>query len=450
MNRHCLAIIALIGLGCLHWTAYAQDANLQASLAAVTAADDARIAAMKSPTKAALENIFSDDLRYAHSTGTIDTKASFVDVLVGGKTKYLSFEYAERTFTFPVPGLALMSGRARVQAESAGGKMDNTLSFLAAWRNENGKWRFLAWQSCRIPSEAQFEVKQHAEGVQVVRNGKLVAEYLTKSFSKPIIWPILGPTGAKMTRDYPMVPDSKDEAHDHPHHRSLWFTHGDVNGVDFWLEGEGKGGVTKHLEFTQVQGGKSAVIGSRNAWVSPKGETILTDSRRFTFGADATSNWIDCEVLLKASEGDLHFGDTKEGTFGVRVAESMKVDAKKGGRIVNSDGQSDGAAWGKPANWVDYVGPVGSETLGIAILCHPTTFHHPNRWHVRTYGLFAANPFGEHHFTGAEKPTDGVRIKKGEQLLFRYRVLLHTGDEKAANIAGHYSDFAKMEFAPLP
>ncbi len=298
-------------------------------------------------------------------------------------------------------------------------------------------------------AHADFQLKEHAGGVQILHGDKLVADYLTKSGSKPIIWPLLGPTGAKMTRDYPMVADSKDEAHDHPHHRSLWFTHGEVNGVDFWLEGEGKGGITEHLEFTEKSAGKTAVIASRNLWKSPTGEKVLSDSRRFTFGADASANWVDCEIELRATEGDVHFGDTKEGTFGVRVAETMKVDAKKGGKIINSAGQIDSAAWGQPAEWVDYFGPVGSETLGVAILCHPTTFNHPNRWHVRTYGLFAANPFGEYHFTGAKEKTNGVRMKQGEKLLFRYRVMLHVGDEKAGRVAERYAEFAKSAFPAL-
>ena len=296
---------------------------------------------------------------------------------------------------------------------------------------------------------ADFMIKDHAGGVEIRRNGELVASYLTKSGSKPIVWPLIGPTGAKMTRDFPMVADSKDEEHDHPHHRSLWFTHGEVNDIDFWLEGEGKGGTIEHIEFTEKSAGKSAVVATRNVWKSPAGEPMLSDSRRFTFGADSDTNWVDCEIELRATEGDVHFGDTKEGTFGVRVAESMKVDAKTGGKIVNSAGQADGAAWGQPAAWVDYFGPVGKETLGIAILCHPSTFHHPNRWHVRTYGLFAANPFGEYHFTGAKEKTDGVRMKKGEKLLFRYRVLLHSGDEKVGKVADRYAEFAKIEFQPL-
>ena len=120
-------------------------------LAAVKAADDKRVAAMKSPDQERLNAVFSDELRYAHSTGSLDTKASLIDVLMSGKTKYFSYEYEDRVFTFPVPGIALMTGRAHVKVATATGDVDSVLSFLSVWREEKGQWRFLAWQSCKIP-----------------------------------------------------------------------------------------------------------------------------------------------------------------------------------------------------------------------------------------------------------------------------------------------------------
>jgi len=123
-----------------------------ASLAALQIADKARVAAMQSPDREKLSAIFSDDLRYAHSNGVVDTKASFIDILATGKTKYVGYDYEERNFTFPVPGIALMSGRAHVKAVTATGEMDSVLSFLAVWREEKGQWRFLAWQSCKLPT----------------------------------------------------------------------------------------------------------------------------------------------------------------------------------------------------------------------------------------------------------------------------------------------------------
>jgi len=129
--------------------AYADNA-LTATL---TAADDARIAAMRSPEREVLAGIFSDDLHYAHSNGVVDSKESFLEILVSGKTKYVGYDHVERTFTFPAPGIALMTGKARIQAETAKGKMDSVLSYLAVWREEGGTWKFLAWQSCRLPVE---------------------------------------------------------------------------------------------------------------------------------------------------------------------------------------------------------------------------------------------------------------------------------------------------------
>ena len=124
-------------------------------LAALQTADEARVLAMRSGDRDQLGKIFSDDLHYAHSNGVVDTKASFIDILSTGKTKYTGYDYVERKFTFPAPGIALMSGRARVQAVSANGQMDSVLSYLAVWKNEGGTWRFLAWQSCKLPPAAK-------------------------------------------------------------------------------------------------------------------------------------------------------------------------------------------------------------------------------------------------------------------------------------------------------
>lgn len=134
------------------FNAFADD-NPQ--LAAVKAADAARIAAMQSPDRDKLNAIFADDLRYAHSSGVVDTKASFIDILTTGKTKYVGYNYEEQNITFPAPGIALMSGRAHVKAVTATGEMDSVLSFLAVWREEKGQWRFLAWQSCKLPAVAK-------------------------------------------------------------------------------------------------------------------------------------------------------------------------------------------------------------------------------------------------------------------------------------------------------
>ena len=123
--------------------------------AALIAADEVRVAAMKAADKASLEKVFSDELHYAHSSGVVDLKAELVEAVASGRTKYVGIDYEERKFTFPAPGVALMAGRARVQAVSAKGPMDAVLSYLAVWRKEGGEWKFLAWQSCKMPVEGK-------------------------------------------------------------------------------------------------------------------------------------------------------------------------------------------------------------------------------------------------------------------------------------------------------
>lgn len=292
-------------------------------------------------------------------------------------------------------------------------------------------------------ASAEITATPSEKGVVVKIDGAPFTEYLTKNGTKPILWPILGPTGKPMTRAYPIAEGNATEKKDHIHHRSLWFTHGSVGGVSFWEEAP-KAGSTVHKRFTKVQSGPQAVIVSENDWVTPDGKKVCEDVRTLTFGANSDTRWIDFDITIKASEGPLEFGDTKEGMFGVRVAETMKVDAKQGGKIVNSEGQTDQATWGKPAAWVDYYGPVEGEQLGIAILNHPKSFRFPTHWHVRTYGLFAANPFGLHDFPGGKDLDGSHTVPNGESISFFYRVLLHKGDEKQGQVGKAFEAYSKL------
>lgn len=120
-------------------------------ITAVTAADDERMAATKAGDRARLEAIFSNELRYSHSSGKVDTKTSLVESLSSRHTVYESFEYKERTFSPVAPGVVLMSGRVLIHARNGDQKAELDLNFLAVWREENGHWLFRAWQSCKVP-----------------------------------------------------------------------------------------------------------------------------------------------------------------------------------------------------------------------------------------------------------------------------------------------------------
>ena len=195
-------------------------------------------------------------------------------------------------------------------------------------------------------------VEKTPQGVTVQADGKPFTEYLIKSGSKPILWPIIGPDGKRLTRNWPMEDGVAGETdRDHVHQRSLWFTHGDVNGIDFWSEGKGR---IEHREFVRVEGGPQAVIVTRNDWLSPDGSKLqLQDERSYTFGADAERRWIDCDILLKATQGPVVFGDTKEGSFSQATRARSRRGSPRAGAIAPAPRRPDvrtaGAASGRRA-----------------------------------------------------------------------------------------------------
>jgi hypothetical protein len=297
-----------------------------------------------------------------------------------------------------------------------------------------------------VSSKAGVQITRLEDRLRVEVNGELFTEYFFKDVPRPYCYPLIGPGKAAMTRDWPMK-DSPGEEHDHPHHRSLWFAHGAMNGQDFWSE-EKAFGKTVHEEFLEVKSGKDVgVIKSRNKWVASDGTVVCTDDRtlRIYNPGRANERVLDFDITLFASNGELTLGDTKEGTMAVRLAETMRLKGKVGqGHIVNSAGVRDGQTWGKRADWCDYYGPVEGKTVGVAIFDHPQNPRHPTWWHVRDYGLFAANPFGQHDFESlADKTAGNLTVPADKSMTFRYRFYLHEGDEKQAKVAERYKEYVK-------
>ncbi len=290
------------------------------------------------------------------------------------------------------------------------------------------------------------QITRLADRLRVEIDGQLFTEYFFNDVPRPYCYPLIGPGGAAMTRDWPMK-NSPGEEHDHPHHRSLWFAHGAINGHDFWSE-EKNFGKTVHEDFLDIRSSPEVgVIREQNKWVTTEGTVVCTDERalRFYKLSNPTERMMDFEITLFASNGELTFGDTKEGTMAVRLAETMRLKGKLGqGHIVNSAGVRDGQTWGKRADWCDYYGPVGGKTVGIAIFDHPQNPRHPTWWHVRDYGLFAANPFGQHDFESLSNKTAGnLVVPAGKSVTFRYRFYLHEGDDQQAKVAERYKEYAK-------
>jgi hypothetical protein len=323
------------------------------------------------------------------------------------------------------------------------------------------------------PSKHGLSIRETPHGVSVEFGGQPFAEYVIDQANKPYLWPVIGPTGKSMTRGYPMVdlPGEPAAQRDHPHQRGISFGLEDCNG-NTWCEPAtyaemltnekttakaqeliAKLGSIKHREFTRLdvrnEGDDShAVVESICEYRDPAGKVGLTERRRFTFRATDTTRMIDVDQDLRAGDKPVRVGDNKDAGLYIRVPVDMAVDSKQGGRIVNSEGLVDAAAWSKPARWCDYHGPSGGETLGIAILNHPSSFRHPTRWHVRPYGLFTANPFAQRVFDNS-LPDGSITLQPDAAVQLRHRFVFHSGDEQAAGIEKAWQAYAKETPAVL-
>jgi hypothetical protein len=294
-----------------------------------------------------------------------------------------------------------------------------------------------------------------ADGVQISQldgklrieiNGQLFTEYHYQDVPRPYFYPVLGPEELAMTRKWPME-EPPGEQHDHPHHRGLWYAHGDVNGLDFWSETTNYCKIV-HDGFVKIQSGNErGVIISKDKWVGHDGGVVCTDVRTLrVYNRPGNERLFDFEITLQAPpDKPLVFGDSKEGTMATRLAETMRLQTKDkqpgAGHIVMSTGVRDEETWGKRADWCDYYGPVNGKTVGLAIFDHPENPRHPTWWHVRDYGLFAANPFGLHDFEKKPKGTGDLKIGPGQAVTFRYRFYYHLGNETDAHVAARYNEY---------
>ena len=302
---------------------------------------------------------------------------------------------------------------------------------------------------------AQVKLSEGDGKIDVAIDGKLFTTFYYGSRTpKPYLHPVRAADGTIVTRGYPMEM-IEGERRDHPHHRSLWFTHGDVNGFDFWANEDTqdrphKGRVVvKRVSLK----GKDRIAGSFE-WRGPAGDVLVVEDRMMTFGSQGANRFIDFDLTLTAASQQVRFRDTKEGTFAIRLATPLEEPHERAegiprtGRITAADGRTgEPKVWGTRSPWVDYSGEIDGTPLGVAIFDHPANPKHPTYWHVRSYGLFAANVFGEHHFYQDDSRDGGITIESGKSLRFRYQVLIHAGDTRQAGVGRLYEEWIKGESA---
>ena len=164
-------------------------------------------------------------------------------------------------------------------------------------------------------------------------------------------------------------------------------------------------------------------------WSAPEAPSILREKRTYRFASRQGVRLIECESVLTATE-DVTFGDTKEGSFALRVRPELRLKGDVAtGSMLNSTGQTDGDCWGKRAAWVSYESPLNGHQVGVTVMDHAQNLRHPTWWHARDYGLVAANPFGTRAFEGKDSPSGKFLLEKGKSLTQKYLVVLSGSDD---------------------
>ncbi|QTN31726.1 PmoA family protein [Akkermansiaceae bacterium] len=287
-------------------------------------------------------------------------------------------------------------------------------------------------------AKAEFSFARTDGTLQLLDGGKLITSFRT-DYRVPYLYPLTAPSGANILRHWPMEKDAPSEEKDHPHHRGVWLSHGNVNGYDFWA---GTGNKDASIKEKSIYGEKvENGVASFNAdlyWSVDGAAAILTEDRRhFISRPDADTLRIDISSRLTARNGDVVFGDTKEGTFAIRTDRTLRVKGKEAkATLTNSNGETDLDAWGKRATWPPTPAPdeLGKPVV-VAILDDPSSFRHPTHWHARDYGLLAANPFGIHDFEkNKDKKAGNHVLKKGESIMLKYTVIIHSGSLESAKL----------------
>lgn len=295
-----------------------------------------------------------------------------------------------------------------------------------------------------LPLFCQVKITQPGkEKISVEIDGKPFTDfYIGPGTPKPYLHPLRTADGIVVTRGYPMIPDVPGELHNEPHHRGLWFTHGDVNGYNFWanednqsVPGKGKGRVVLQSVDKLVSGKKSGSIAATFAWKTTTGEVLLLENRKMTFYSDPVMRIVDFDITL-SPQVEVTFGDTMDGMFAIRLAAPLEevqpkdiAEPVRTGKILNAQNkQTEKNVWGKRSEWVDDSGHIKGVAVGVAIFDHPANPRPPSYWNARGYGLLAANVFGVRDFEN-DKSRDGSQtVRPGQPLRFRYRVIIHPGN----------------------
>lgn len=249
-------------------------------------------------------------------------------------------------------------------------------------------------------------------------------------YPRPFFYPFNGPSGSTLTRM------GHPGAENHDHHRSVWFAHAKVNGVNFWSD-KTDGRVLQKNWLAYKDGNDEAIMSSVCGWYDGDGKELMEQEIvAALIPMDHGEHALEIQITMRAprSGESVELDKTNFGFLAVRVAKTLSVHFG-GGTLTNSEGQvGEPNIFGKSARWMDYSGPVvvgkGADRKavkeGITYFDHPDNPRYPTGWHVRDDGWMGAS-FCMH---------EGLTISSDKPLTLRYLLHAHSGpyDHKRAAV----------------
>jgi len=281
---------------------------------------------------------------------------------------------------------------------------------------------------CSLTPAASQKVTAEIEKEQVVVNvdGKLFTCYKFAGSQKyPYFWPVNGPLSGKSI--------TTETSEPYPHHHSLFFGCDRVNGGNYWQEANEQGQILSQGPKIAEAAGERVVLTDMCLWKLPGKEPVIEDERRITICAPSKKlRIIDFKITITPLV-DIEILKTNHSLFSARVVPELSV--KSGGTLINAEGNTgEKGTFGVASAWCDYSGTRNDLTEGIAILQNPNNRWYPSKWFTRDYGFFSPTPM--YWLEG-----DKLNLAKGEKLTLEYRVVVHAGDSKTANVAGLFNQY---------
>jgi len=272
----------------------------------------------------------------------------------------------------------------------------------------------------------QVAAKLEKDKVVVTIGSELFTCYkFSPSQKYPYFWPVNGPASGQSI--------TTETSQPYPHHHSLFFGCDRINGGNYWQQENEHGQIVSLGPKIIEDSNNRVVFIDKCFWQQAGKDPIILDLRRIVITALSENlRFVDFEISLQPLT-DILILKTNHSLFSARVVPELSV--KSGGTLVNAEGKSgEKETFGVASPWCDYSGTRNGITEGIAILQRPDNRWFPCKWFTRDYGFFSPTPM-------FWLEDDQLELPKGEKLTLRYRVVIHRGNAKAADIDGLFKQY---------